>query len=106
MPSCQFIYLFQNLKLYRHPKILRFLNCCTSPSTSARYLFTEKTSPLSLVRGQQSPLQVCLGVHDVVEALDFLHERAGACHNNVAQSSILVTPEGRFKLGGLEFVKK
>ena len=54
-----------------------------------------------------SPPSVCLGLHDVIEALLFLHDNAWACHNNIALSSVLVThPEGRFKLGGLEFVKK
>ena len=49
----------QNLKLYRHPKILRFLNCSCAPGVPGglKYLFTEKTSPLALVLGQQSALQ-------------------------------------------------
>ena len=52
----------QNLKLYRHPKILRFLNCCTPGPGGLKYLFTEKTSPLALVLGQQSALQ---GIHSL-----------------------------------------
>jgi len=40
------------------------------------------------------------------QALEFLHEVGLACHNNVSQQAILVTPEGRWKLGGMEFVTK
>ena len=36
-----------------------------------------------------SPYVVCLGLKDVIEALLFLHDNAGACHNNVALSSVL-----------------
>ncbi len=70
------------------------------------YLFTEKASPLSVVISQQSPLQICLGLQNIFHALEFLHEVGQVCHNNVSQSSILVTPNGRWKLSGLEFVKK
>ena len=51
-------------------------------------------------------LQICLGLRDVIEALEFLHCAAGVCHNNVALSSVLVAPDGRWKLAGMEFVKK
>ena len=54
--SSSSLFSLQNLKLYRHPKILRFLNCCPGPD-DVKYLFTEKTSPLALVLGQQSALQ-------------------------------------------------
>ena len=70
------------------------------------YLFTEKASPLSVVLGQQSHLQVCLGLQNIICALQFLHDVGQVCHNNICQSSILVTPSGRWKLSGMEFVQK
>ena len=96
--------IFQNLKLYRHPSILRFENCILAGDEF--YLFTEKASPLSVVLNQQSELQICLGLQNVIHALQFLHDAGQVCHNNICQSSILVTPNGRWKLSGLEFVKK
>ena len=96
----------QNLKLYRHPKILRYVNGCSVPRESCDYLFTEKASPLAIVLAQQTPLQIVLGLHDIIQALEFLHDRARVCHNNVCQGSIFVTPQGRWKLAGLEFAKK
>ncbi len=96
----------QNLKLYRHPKILRYVSSCTVDGRS--YLFTEKASPLSAVLPGQTELQVRLGLADVAEALHFLHERGGAAHNNVCVGAVFVTPGdgGRWKLGGMEFVKR
>jgi hypothetical protein len=38
--------------------------------------------------------------------LSFLHDVGAACHNNVAVASVLVTPDGRWKLAGMEFVTK
>jgi hypothetical protein len=55
----------QNLKLYRHPFILRYVDFCETADTT--YLFTEKASPLSLVIKQQSYLQICLGLQNVIQ---------------------------------------
>ena len=70
------------------------------------YLFTEKGSPLSVVLNQQSHLQICLGLQNIIHAVQFLHDVGQVCHNNICQSSILVTSCGRWKLSGMEFVKK
>ena len=92
------------MKLYRHPNILRFID--SVEAGDGFYLFTEKVSPLSKVLGQQSPLQICLGLQDVIQALQFLHNVGQVCHNNISQSCILVTTNGRWKLSGMEFVTK
>lgn len=92
------------MRLYRHPGILRYVNFTHDQSTM--YLFTEKASPLSVVQKQQSPLQVCLGLQRIIVALDFLHSVAHIVHNNVSLSAIFVTPEGNWKLAGMEKAAK
>ena len=92
--------------MYRHPHILRYINGCAHPSTGDHYVFTEKVSPLSGTVKSLGPLQICLGLCDVVEALQFLHERGKACHNNLEEAAILVTSSGRWRLAGMEYVKK
>lgn len=96
--------LGQNLKLYRHPNILRYVGSCTDQDV--HYLYTEKVSPLSAVLKQQSALQTCLGLNNIVQSVEFLHRVGKCCHNNVAQSSIFVSPDGNWKLAGMEFVTK
>ncbi|CAG5097317.1 Similar to SCYL3: Protein-associating with the carboxyl-terminal domain of ezrin (Homo sapiens) [Cotesia congregata] len=71
---------------------------------SSYYLATEEVKPLAQVIGSQTTLQICIGLHSILRALIFLHEKALASHNNVCSSSIYVTPEGSWKLGGLEFL--
>lgn len=92
-----------NLKLFRHPNILKFVTSCSKNGTL--YLFTEKVYPLGAVLNQQTPMQVVLGLYDVLTALDFLHNRAKICHNNLHLHSIFVTTSGRWKLAGMEFAK-
>jgi len=97
-----------NLKLYRHPGIVKFLEHIPGSRTNqGGYLITEKTSPLTVVLSQQSDLQIRLGLYDVINALKFLHEVGNVAHNNVCQSAVHVAAsDGRWRLGGMEFIKK
>ena len=65
--------LAQSLKTYRHPSILSFL--AWSQTKSEAYLFTEKACPLTLVRGQQSAHSISLGLLEICQALQFLHDK-------------------------------
>lgn len=51
----------QNLKLYRHPAIVRFIR--SFRKSSIDYLATERCRPLSLVLPTQNDTQICLGKH-------------------------------------------
>jgi len=93
-----------NLRLYRHPFILRYVSCCSSPISA--HLLTEKASPLSVVRRQQTDLATRLGIHETIQAVQFLHQRGQATHNNICQAAVFVTPHGRWRLAGLEFLTK
>ncbi|XP_008553479.1 protein-associating with the carboxyl-terminal domain of ezrin [Microplitis demolitor] len=92
----------KNLMLHRHPCILKYISSWRKGSSY--YLATEEVKPLAQVIGTQTTLQICIGLHSILRALIFLHEKALASHNNVCSSSIYVTPEGSWKLGGLEFL--
>jgi len=93
-----------HLRQFRHPSIIHYAAWCQAGD--AGYLFTEKVSPLSVVRKQQDELAICLGLLEVSQALCFLHTTACVSHNNINQGAIFVTPEGRWKLAGLELVGK
>ena len=76
-----------------HYIIFYFIGCLT----------TERVSPLSASKSSLSEDSLCLGLFEVCQALEFLHQ-AGVCHGNVSQLSIYVSQDGRWRLGGLESV--
>ncbi|OXU31340.1 hypothetical protein TSAR_012685 [Trichomalopsis sarcophagae] len=91
----------KNLMLHRHPCILKYVSSWSKGSKF--FLATEEVKPLVQVIGSQTTLQICVGLYSVLRALLFLHENASGSHNNVCSSSIYITSEGCWKLGGLEY---
>jgi len=61
---------------------------------------------LSVVRRQQTDLATRLGLHETIQAVQFLHHLGQATHNNICQAAVFVTPHGRWRLAGLEFLTK
>lgn len=98
------ILMFQNLMLYRHPCILKYVSSWSKGSKF--FLATEQVKPLIQSIETQNTLQICMGLYSILRALVFLHEKAFVSHNNLCESSIYVTPEGCWKLGGLECLCK
>lgn len=94
----------KNLMIYRHPCILKYIS--SWKKGSSYYLSTEEAKPLSQCIGNQTTLQICIGLHSILRALIFIHDNALASHNNICSSSIYVTPEGSWKLGCFEFLCK
>ncbi|XP_013144674.1 PREDICTED: protein-associating with the carboxyl-terminal domain of ezrin [Papilio polytes] len=90
-----------NLLKYRHPCIVRYIS---SWQQRTFHLVTEYVQPLSQVLNEQTPLQICIGLNNLLRALVFLHEQAGVSHNNVSMSSIYVSGDGQWKLGGLQYL--
>lgn len=87
--------------IYRHPCILKYISSWSK--SSKFYLAVEHVRPLSHVFSSLSILQLCIGLHSILKALCFLHEKGKASHNNVCLASVYVTDDGKWKLGGMEF---
>ncbi|KAK9498777.1 hypothetical protein O3M35_003339 [Rhynocoris fuscipes] len=92
----------KNLMLHRHPNILKYV--ASWKVNEQIYLATEEVNTLQNVINKQTSLQICIGLHSILKAISFLHEKALSSHNNICQASIYVTPDGYWKLGGLEYL--
>ncbi|KAJ3630110.1 hypothetical protein Zmor_027060, partial [Zophobas morio] len=94
----------KHLMIYRHPCILKYISSWNK--NSKYYLAVEEAVPLGHVLAKQNTLQICIGLHSVLKALCFLHEKAFVSHNNICTAAIYVTKDGSWKLGGMEYVCK
>lgn len=90
----------RNLKIHRHPSILRFIT--SWEKGSLRFLATEPCRPLSLAASTQTDIQICLGLRSILCSLIFLLERAQVRHLNICIASIYVTETGAWRLNGFE----
>ncbi|XP_075987620.1 protein-associating with the carboxyl-terminal domain of ezrin [Anticarsia gemmatalis] len=91
-----------NLLKYRHPCIVRYISAWQQRSTL--HLATEYVQPLSQILNTLTPLQICIGLNNILRALVFLQEQAGMSHNNVSMSAVYVTGDGQWKLGGMQYL--
>lgn len=88
--------------LHRHPCILKYISSWNKGSKL--YLAVDYVKPLAHVISTQTTLQICIGLHSILKAIAFLHEKAFASHNNVCSACVYVTQDGSWKLGGLEYL--
>ena len=94
------------LKRLRSPHILHFVDVVMANPV---LLVTQQVLPLEAVKEKLSYSQLVLSMAQTMEALDFLHAKAGVSHNNVCLACVFVHNDAdlngvaTFKLGGLEF---
>lgn len=63
----------QNLKIYRHPSLLKYIS--SWEDSSQHFLATEQCRPLTFDIKKQGNLQICLGLRNVLCGLIFLVEQ-------------------------------
>lgn len=56
-------------------------------SSDGFYLVTEQAVPLMNVLGHLSPYDICAGLHDILTALTFLHDKVCAAYTMYLHSS-------------------
>ncbi|XP_071540906.1 uncharacterized protein [Panulirus ornatus] len=92
----------QASRVYRHPGLLKYLDGGVIGGEVV--LVMERATPLLHQDLEHfSPLHISAGLLSIIDTLVFLHDRAGVSHNNVSGASIFVTPDGAWKLWGLEY---
>lgn len=122
---------FHRIKRLIHPRILRAhatldsdypdaeskpapygldsLDKCAT--TGTLIIITEHVTPLDNWLESLNPhtssanaAAVSWGIHNLVEALDFLHNQAKLAHGMICPDAVFVTPAGDFKLGGFDLI--
>jgi len=120
---------FHRIKRLIHPRILRAHATLdtdypddTKPApgldalekaaiTGTLIIVTEKCMPLddwlenlNPHTPQPNAAAISWGIHNIVEALGFLHNQAKLAHGMVCPDAVFVTPSGDFKLGGFDLI--
>jgi SCY1-like protein 2 len=99
-----------NLVKYRHPKILSIVENCLEDKSSVGFVTERVVSNLQSYIDQKkldelfpSELEIKCNLIDLVDGLSFLHSDVKIAHLGINPSSIYVTEDGRWKLGGFVF---
>ncbi|MFH4978104.1 hypothetical protein AB6A40_004813 [Gnathostoma spinigerum] len=88
----------------RHPYVVKYIDSRITDEEAV--LITERVQILDIAIDSLSPIEIHTGLITILNALVFLHSKAGLCHNNVCPSSVFVTSDKRWKLCGFECAQK
>jgi hypothetical protein len=97
--------------LYRHPCILKFVSFWNE--NGRIYLATEEVKPLASVITSLTPLQICVGLHSILKALVFLHDKVSTLQLKyrmwyksyvLPKSEFLVSLEGLISHSSFSFI--
>ena len=99
-----------NLVKYRHPKILSIVETLLEDKSSMGFVTERVVSNLQAYIDARnidslfpSELEIKCNLIDLVDALSFLHSDVKIAHLGINPSSIYVTEDGRWLLGGFVF---
>lgn len=95
----------KHLRILRHPNILHF-QWDQIDSAGSISIITDPVIPLSKLPSPPSKQDLTLGLHSILSALVFLHDKCKLVHNNVARKSVFVSEDDMsWLLGGFEFAQ-
>lgn len=95
---------------YRHPKILSIVESLLEDKSSFGFVTERVVGSLQSFLDERkidelfpSELEIKCNLIDLVDALSFLHSDVKIAHLGISPSSIYITEEGRWRLGGFVF---
>lgn len=94
----------KNLRSVRHPSIITYVY--SDIASHGPRLVTEKAVPVDSILPSLTSTEICAGLHTTLDALFFLHENVGSCHNNIHLGAIYVSSDGSWRMGDLEHMCK
>ncbi|RWS28811.1 protein-associating with the carboxyl-terminal domain of ezrin-like isoform X1 [Leptotrombidium deliense] len=86
----------------RHPFVVKYRDCGTF--RSKKCVVTEPVTPLLQVLNSLTVEEIISGIHNICEALSFVHEKCKLSHNTLSLDAIFVsTTSHTWKLGCFQF---
>ncbi|VDO04133.1 unnamed protein product [Rodentolepis nana] len=90
------------VKHLSHPSIIRVVSAAISPKISSFFLVSEPTLPFQNVFSVLTEDEFLVGIYSILQAIDFLHNKAHISHNNIDITSLFVDSKKKWKLGLFE----
>lgn len=94
----------KHLRKLRHPFVLRHI--MSYKEKGQFYLVTELVTPLDILLAEQKLglVDITAGLFNVLHALEFIHGKCKATHNNVCSAALFVCSSHSWKLAGFELM--
>ena len=92
------------LRTLRHPGILKYVKSATKGTTVTIVAERAETLRQRLTKVQITTEEICMGVSNIINALQWLHDECGIAYNNITLDGIFVTTAPvRWLLGDFSF---